>query len=240
VAARSVRAQHGILSALDYLIGEKLLIYAETAVTRPEFARELPRFVAEVREMFSGEEIGHYLNHLERMAAIEDEQVGNQDETSCLMTPLTSVPPSGRAGAPRTAKGTTRVTCARDGVDEGSQLKLHATHVSVDDFADQYFQISFDTEDPGADLDLSAPLKPYLLVQRQFEGDDASVCYIETHEPDRYAGHFRVRLVEFAPSRLVFDIDRTTDRRVEVTFMLAPQRFQEIQRIVRIIFDVSQ
>ena len=29
--------------------------------------------------MFSGEEIGHYLNHLERMAAIEDEQVGNQD-----------------------------------------------------------------------------------------------------------------------------------------------------------------
>jgi len=96
VAARSVRAQHGILSALDYLIGEKLLIYAETAVTRPEFARELPRFVAEVREMFSGEEIGHYLNHLERMAAIEDEQVGTQMTTSCLMTPLTSVPPSGR------------------------------------------------------------------------------------------------------------------------------------------------
>jgi len=79
VAARSVRAQHGIPSALDYLIGEKLLIYAETAVTRPEFARELPRFVAEVREIFSGEEIGHYVNHLERMAAIEDEQVGNQD-----------------------------------------------------------------------------------------------------------------------------------------------------------------
>src|ERR1700730_4444824 len=39
VAARSVRAQHGILSALDYLVGEKLLIYAETAVTRQEFAR---------------------------------------------------------------------------------------------------------------------------------------------------------------------------------------------------------
>jgi hypothetical protein len=80
VGARSVRAQHGILSALDYLIGEELLIYAEAAVRRPEFARELPRFVAEVREVFSGEEIGHYLNHLERMAAIEDEQVGNQDD----------------------------------------------------------------------------------------------------------------------------------------------------------------
>jgi hypothetical protein len=55
-AARSVRARRGILSALDYLIGEKLLIYAETAATRPEFARQLPRFVAEVRHIFSGEE----------------------------------------------------------------------------------------------------------------------------------------------------------------------------------------
>jgi hypothetical protein len=80
VAARSVRAQHGILSALDYLVGEKLLIYAETAVKTPEFARELPRFIAEVRDIFSGEEIGHYLSHLERMAAIEGEQVGNQDD----------------------------------------------------------------------------------------------------------------------------------------------------------------
>lgn len=118
-------------------------------------------------------------------------------------------------------------------------MKLDATHVSIADFADQYFQISFDTQDPEADLDLPAPLKPYLLIQRQFEDDDAGVCYIETHDPDRYAGHFRVRLVEFAPSRLVFDIDRATDRRVEVTFTLAPQRFQEIQRIVRIIFDGS-
>ena len=30
VAARSIRVQHGILSALDYLIGEKLLTYAVT------------------------------------------------------------------------------------------------------------------------------------------------------------------------------------------------------------------
>jgi hypothetical protein len=55
VAARNVRVQRGTLSALDYLIGEKLLTYAETAVTRPEFARELPRFVAEARDIFSGE-----------------------------------------------------------------------------------------------------------------------------------------------------------------------------------------
>ena len=43
-------------------------------MTRPEFARELPRFVAEVRTIFSAEEIRLYLDHLERMAAFDDEQ----------------------------------------------------------------------------------------------------------------------------------------------------------------------
>ena len=72
-AARGVREQHGVVSALDYLIGEKLMTYAETAVRRPEFARELPRFVAEVRSIFSVEEIMLYLEHLERMDAQEEE-----------------------------------------------------------------------------------------------------------------------------------------------------------------------
>jgi hypothetical protein len=42
-------------------------------------------------------------------------------------------------------------------------------------------------------------------------------------------------LVEFAPTRLVFDIDRPTDRRVEVTFTLDPRRFQDVERIVCLI-----
>ena len=81
-AARSIRVQHGILSALDYLIGEKLMTYADAAVTRPEFARELPLFVAEVRDIFSGEEIGHYLDHLARMAVIEDKQAADENDDS--------------------------------------------------------------------------------------------------------------------------------------------------------------
>jgi hypothetical protein len=80
VAARSIRVQHGVLSALDYLIAEKLVTYADTAVERPEFARELPRFVAEVRDIFSDEEIRPYLDHLERMAAIEDDQVLKEND----------------------------------------------------------------------------------------------------------------------------------------------------------------
>jgi hypothetical protein len=119
-------------------------------------------------------------------------------------------------------------------------LKLQATYVSVGEFDDQYFELSFGTEDPGADLDLSAPMKPYVLLQRQFEDYDGGVCYIETHEPDRYAGHFHLRLVEFVPTRLVFDIDRETDRRVEVAFTLDPRRFQEVERIVCLIFGRKQ
>jgi hypothetical protein len=79
-AARKIRVQFGVLSCLDYLIGEKLMTFADTAVTRPEFARELPRFVAEIRAIFSGEEIRHYLDHLERTAAIEDECAPNEND----------------------------------------------------------------------------------------------------------------------------------------------------------------
>ncbi len=86
LAARDIRVQHGILSALDYLVGEKLLTYADTAVTRPDFARELPQFVAEVRAIFSEEELRPYLDHLERMAAIEDEQVPNESDDDDLLS----------------------------------------------------------------------------------------------------------------------------------------------------------
>jgi hypothetical protein len=47
-----------------------------------------------------------------------------------------------------------------------------------------------------------------------------AVCYIETHEPDRYAGHFRASLGRVRPHTPLFDIERATDRRIEVTFTL--------------------
>jgi hypothetical protein len=118
-------------------------------------------------------------------------------------------------------------------------MKFHATYVSVSDSDDQYFEVSFNTQELGDDFDLSAPLQPYLLVQRQFEDDDGGVCYIETHDPDAYAGHFRLRLVEFTPTRLAFEIDRPKDRMVEVTHTLDATRLPEVQRIVHIIFGVQ-
>jgi hypothetical protein len=68
-----VREQYDVVSALGYLIGEKLMSDAETAVARPQFARELPRFVAEIRSIFSAEEIRLYLENMERMDAQEEE-----------------------------------------------------------------------------------------------------------------------------------------------------------------------
>ena len=72
-AAREVRQRHGVVSALDYLIGEKLLDYAEMAVTRPELAPELPSFVAEIRRIFGAEEIRACFEHLDRMRRLDDE-----------------------------------------------------------------------------------------------------------------------------------------------------------------------
>ena len=115
-------------------------------------------------------------------------------------------------------------------------MKLHARYVTASDFDDQYFEVSFGNEHPAADYDPDAPLQPYVLLQRQFEDDDGGVCYVETHEPARYAGHFRLRLVKFTPTHLAFEIDRPEDQLVEITFWLGAPHFREIERVMNIIF----
>jgi hypothetical protein len=55
-----------VKSAFDHIVAEKLMMYAQTAVTRPEFARDLPKFVAKIRRLFSSEEIHAHLARIER------------------------------------------------------------------------------------------------------------------------------------------------------------------------------
>ena len=64
-AAGSIRLQYGIASAFDYVVGEKLLTFAEAAEEHPEFARALPQFVSEIRRMFTAEEIEEHLARVE-------------------------------------------------------------------------------------------------------------------------------------------------------------------------------
>ncbi len=53
-------------SALDYLIGEKLFAFVAASEQDPLFAQELPDFVAEIRRLFTPDEIHAYLDRLER------------------------------------------------------------------------------------------------------------------------------------------------------------------------------
>ena len=118
-------------------------------------------------------------------------------------------------------------------------MRLHANHVSIEESGGELFQVSFDSEARSEDdFDLSVPNHPYLLVQRQFEDDDGGVCYIETHDHDTYAGHYRLRLIEVTPTRLAFEIARNENKYVEVTYDLDAKRFDEVQRIVHIIFGI--
>lgn len=63
-ATRRIKKQFGVESALDYLLGEKLLTFAEAADRRSEFAAELPRFQTEVWKVFNRYELAGYLTTL--------------------------------------------------------------------------------------------------------------------------------------------------------------------------------
>ena len=63
--AESIRHQYGIVSAFDYVVGEKLLTFAQAAEENLEFARALPQFVSELRRMFTPGEIDEHLARIE-------------------------------------------------------------------------------------------------------------------------------------------------------------------------------
>ena len=65
-AAQTIKARFGLTAAFDYLVAEKLMSFASAASRYPDFARELPRFVSEVRRMFTPDEIGAQLAQIER------------------------------------------------------------------------------------------------------------------------------------------------------------------------------
>jgi hypothetical protein len=64
-ATEDIRQRFGVENALDYLIGEKLFSFLRASEQHPEFAAELPAFVAEIRRLFAAGEIHEYLDHLE-------------------------------------------------------------------------------------------------------------------------------------------------------------------------------
>jgi hypothetical protein len=115
-------------------------------------------------------------------------------------------------------------------------MRFHAKYVSAAEAGD-YYQVSFDAEDPGEEsTDSRGPDGPYLIIQRQFETPDGGQCYVETHD-HAYVGHFHLRLTEFTRTRLAFEIARIRDTHVEVSCSLRAAEFNDLERIVNIIFD---
>ena len=68
---------------------------------------------------------------------------------------------------------------------------------------------------------------------------DGGRSYIEMHD-EAYIGHFPLRLTEFSPTRLAFDIGRRANNHVEVSFALAELQFEEVQRVTEIIFGLQE
>jgi hypothetical protein len=64
-AARDIRARYGVDSALEYLVGEKLMHFAQAAEERADFVAELPAFAREVRSIFSLRELEGYFAKLD-------------------------------------------------------------------------------------------------------------------------------------------------------------------------------
>ena len=79
-AAQMIRARFGLKAAFDYLVGEKLISFVSAASRHPGFARELPRFISEVRRMFTPDEILTHLAQMEHEQNKENWDVSEEDD----------------------------------------------------------------------------------------------------------------------------------------------------------------
>jgi hypothetical protein len=73
-ATEDIRERFGLESALDYLIGEKIFSFVMASERDPDFAAELPAFIAEIRRLFTAEELHTYLDSLERTKFLTPEE----------------------------------------------------------------------------------------------------------------------------------------------------------------------
>ena len=79
-AAQDIKLRYGLQAALDYVVTEKLLNFIGTAADHPEFARELPGFVSQVRRMFAPAEIHAHIARIERDQQAKDADASGADE----------------------------------------------------------------------------------------------------------------------------------------------------------------
>jgi hypothetical protein len=79
-AAEELKLRYGLKAAFDYIVAEKLLNFADVAARDPQFATELPRFVACVRGLFAPQEMQTHLDRIEREQREYDADIEEDDE----------------------------------------------------------------------------------------------------------------------------------------------------------------
>src|ERR1700730_8755775 len=79
-AAQTIKTRFGVTAAFDYLVGEKLMNFVDAASRYTDFARELTQFVAEVRRLFTGDEIRANLAQIDRTNDVNDVDLFEDDD----------------------------------------------------------------------------------------------------------------------------------------------------------------
>jgi hypothetical protein len=70
-ATADIQAQYGPDAAIDYLVGDKLMAFAQMGDTHPEFLGELPAFSARIRELFNREDIEAHFARADDASRVE-------------------------------------------------------------------------------------------------------------------------------------------------------------------------
>jgi len=78
-AAIAIRERFGSNAAIDYLLGEKLMTFAQTGETEPAFLAELPAFADRIRSLFSAADMENYFVRADHAARIDPDLL--QDAT---------------------------------------------------------------------------------------------------------------------------------------------------------------
>ena len=79
-ATITIHARYGEQAALDYLVGEKLLHFTTAARSHPDFAEQLPFFVARLLQMFSREVMLRYIVEREARLLEESDEVDPEED----------------------------------------------------------------------------------------------------------------------------------------------------------------
>ena len=64
-SAEGIRERFGARDAVRYLVGEKLVHFMQASHEHPEFAQELPQFAANIKRIFTPEELRDFFDDLQ-------------------------------------------------------------------------------------------------------------------------------------------------------------------------------